>query len=156
MFLLYIMDNFVNTRKNFLEAQKLSGRQCRHADKSISCQSVKSFSLNRLKTVFSSYDQGGRRGRKSKAKYFCSSEVDEYADSRLVKRWERGPDRAHPHPLLFQAIKAKLGRQPPISYTLRQSALNFILNCLSGTNTQKQHSRRQLLTKGQCFSLFSS
>ena len=158
MFLLYIMDNFVNTRKNFLEAQKLSGRQCRHADESISCQSVKSFSLKRLKTVFSSYDQASRRGRKSKAKYFCSSEVDEYADSRLVKRWERGPDGAHP--LLFQAIKAKLGRQPPISYTLRQSALNFILNCLSGTNTQrqthKQHSRRQLLTKGQYSSLFSS
>ena len=110
--------------------------------------------VKRLQTVSCSYDQGSRRGRKSKAKYFCSSEVGEYADSRLVKRWERGPDRAHP--LLFQAIKAKLGRQPPISYTLRQSALNFILNCLSGTNTQKQHSRRQLLTKGQYSSLFSS
>ena len=26
------MGNFVNTRKNFPDAQKLSGRQCRHAD----------------------------------------------------------------------------------------------------------------------------
>ena len=72
MFLLYIMDNFVNTRKNFLEAQKLSGRQCRHADKSISCQSVKSFSLKRLKIVFSSYVRVAEEGEKGKQSTFAA------------------------------------------------------------------------------------
>ena len=32
MFMFHFMANFVNTRKNFPDAQKLSGRQCRHAD----------------------------------------------------------------------------------------------------------------------------
>ena len=32
MFRLHFMVNFVNTHKNFQDAQKLSGRQCRRAD----------------------------------------------------------------------------------------------------------------------------
>ena len=32
MFRLHFLVNFVNTRKNFPDAQKLSGRQCRRAD----------------------------------------------------------------------------------------------------------------------------
>ena len=32
MFRFHFMDNFVNTRKNFPDAQKLSGRHCRRAD----------------------------------------------------------------------------------------------------------------------------
>ena len=30
---LYFMVNFVNTRKNFQDAQKLYGQKCQHADK---------------------------------------------------------------------------------------------------------------------------